>query len=227
MHGMQEAPNLQTEGIGSCACLQKGSRQLSSGATAGLAARRAATLGMKSNKLPRALSACTCSGNVMQHQAQEAPADWAMDMQQGQLHHHYTVAPMESLHQLCSSCAQVQHTGEWQEQHNNDTTHLLLLFRCSNMAALSWSTPLVLLLLLLGLSPCNGVHVCDKPLAEASRICQGKGGLLIEHPHKHSGHYKLALQRLEPEGLQTTKGEQLNFVSKEERSGRQQLLFKD
>lgn len=55
----------------------------------------------------------------------------------------------------------------------SDITHLLLLLRCSNMATLSWITPLVLLLLLLllGLSPRGSMYVCDQPLAETSRIC--------------------------------------------------------
>ena len=83
------------------------------------------------------------------------------------------------------------------------------------MASLSWVPPLaLLLLLLLGLSPRGGMHVCDQPLAEASRICQGKGWLLIEHPHKHPGHHKLALQSLESEGLQGMKGVPLQIVIK-------------
>ena len=84
----------------SCTCLQMASRQLSSGATAGLAARRAATLGVKSNRFPRALSACRGSRNLMQQQAQEGPAHCAMHMQQDQLHQHHMAAPMESWHQL-------------------------------------------------------------------------------------------------------------------------------
>ena len=99
----------------------------------------------------------------------------------------------------------------------NDITHLLLLLlRCSNMATRSWTTLLVtllvllLLMLLLLLGP--SMDVCNQPLAEASRICQEKGGLLVEHPHKNPGHHKLALQRLEPEGLQGMQGEQLSGV---------------
>ena len=79
------------------------------------------------------------------------------------------------------------------------------------MATLSCITPLVLLLLLLllllGLSPRGSMYGCDQPLAETSRICQGEGWLLIEHPHKHPGHHKLALQCLESEGLQGMKGD--------------------
>ena len=111
----------------------------------------------------------------------------------------------------------------------NDMTHLLLLLRCSDVATRSWMTllmtllVLLLLMLLLLLGP--SMDVCYQPLAKASRICQGKGGLLVKHPHKHPGHHKLALQRLEPEGLQGMQGKQLSIVTKKALAD-QQLLFK-